>query len=301
MHKGKWSIGIDIGGTKVSIAQVDTEGNILQKKMYPTIQKDGYQGVVHNIVRAINELKNYAGTAPIGIGIGMAGQINPKNGVVHFAPNLSWHEVPLQEMLMKQLSLPVLIAHDVRVATWAEWKHGAGKGCDNFVCMLIGTGIGGGIVSEGELLNGSSYTIGELGHIIVDLNGPICTCGNQGCLEAIAGGWGIAKSGGVSSAKEIIAAYRNQDPKAKMIIENVKKALCAGGITIVHAFNPKKLIIGGGVVKGLPEIIDWIRDGIEAKALKAAIIDFEVVQTQLGDDAGLIGAADMALHAFGKP
>lgn len=298
MNNQKWSIGVDIGGTKVSIAQVDFEGQILQKKIYPTIQKDGYQGVINNILIAVQEFQAHTNVPPVGIGIGMAGQIDPTQGIVHFAPNLAWHDVKLQEILTQKLSLPVLVTHDVRVATWAEWKYGAGRGCDNFVCLLIGTGIGGGIVLEGKLLNGSSYTIGEFGHVIVDLNGPLCHCGNQGCLEAIAGGWGIAQAAKMGSAKEVIEAYRKGDSAAKTVVEQAKKAIIAGGISIVHAFNPEKLIIGGGVVKGLPEMIDWMQEGIKAKALKAAVKHFEVIPTQLGDDAGLIGAAGMAIQAF---
>jgi glucokinase len=129
---------------------------------------------------------------PVG-GSGSAGQIDPEHGMVRFAPNLGWHNVPFQSDLAGALGLPVVVTNDVRAATWGEWLHGAGKGCNDLVCLFIGTGIGGGVVSGGKMLSGCSNTAGEVGHMIINLHGPPCSCGSRGCFEALAGGWAIAR------------------------------------------------------------------------------------------------------------
>ena len=200
-----WAVGVDLGGTKIELAQVDRAGQIRRRLRRPTDVKDGPAAVEAEIVAAVRDLREAAGAPPIGVGVGVAGQIESASGVVRFAPNLGWHDVPLRADLERALGLPVAVTNDVRAATWGEWLHGAGQGCDDLVCVFVGTGIGGGVVSGGRMLIGGSNTAGELGHVTIDLHGPPCHCGNRGCLEALAGGWAIALR-----AREVIAA----DPPA---------------------------------------------------------------------------------------
>lgn len=308
MHN--WTIGVDIGGTKIAVAQIDFNGRVQQLLTYPTKLNETPEGVISHISNATKEFIANVGTAPSGIGIGMAGQVDSDTGIVKFAPNLGWHDVPLGSTLQQQLNIPVFVTNDVRAATQGEWQFGSGRNCNNIVCLFVGTGIGGGIVANGCLLQGNSNTAGELGHLIVEIDGPVCTCGNHGCLEALASGWAIAKQAknaiekdpksgkrilsyteGTITARDVVSAYYDNDSLATKIINKATEALIAGGISIVHALNPERLILGGGVVYGLPELVDWVREGIFEKALPSAVKTLDIVPAQLKQSSGLIGAA----------
>jgi glucokinase len=186
--------------------------------------------------------------------------------------------VSIQDRLTQTIGLPKVITNDVRAITWGEWLHGAGMGVNDLVCLFIGTGIGGGVVCGGRVLTGASNTAGELGHMTVDLHGPPCTCGNRGCLEALAGGWAIArralqaindnpaagkallKAAGLNqpiwpkdvNAKVVTDAARAGDPLAHLLVDEITQALIAGAVGLVNASNPSCLILGGGVLEGLP-------------------------------------------------
>ncbi|HAM49652.1 MAG TPA: ROK family protein [Nitrospiraceae bacterium] len=318
--KGLWSIGVDLGGTKVEMARVDGEGKIDQRMVLPTDVRGGPSTVKAQIIAAIRDIENKTDSRPVGVGIGVAGQIDAQQGVVRFAPNLGWHDVSLQSDLSQAVALPVVITNDVRAATWGEWIHGAGKGSQDLVCLFVGTGIGGGVVSGGQMLSGCSNTAGELGHITINLNGLPCHCGNKGCLEACAGGWAIARRAqeairlnpvaGVHmlnmvdgqheavNAKIVAQSSREGDPLAQSILDEVFQALLAGTVSIVNAFNPCRLILGGGVIEGLPELIYRIARGIHQLALEAASGPLQVLPAQLHNDAGVIGAASLAMQLF---
>lgn len=314
MQNRPWAIGIDIGGTKIEIANVDQMGTIRQKISFPTKFKNDPEAIIDEIFNKINLVWSPEGPKPIGIGVGIAGQVDSEKGWVHFAPNLEWRNVPLGESLKEKLKAPVVVTNDVRASTWGEWLHGAGVDCNNFVCLFIGTGIGGGIVSGGRLISGNSNAAGELGHMIIEQNGPTCSCGNKGCLEALASGWAIAKQAesalksqpelrrhwelkGPITARQVIQFYRNGEPIAQKIIELTRDALITAGINIVHILNPEKIILGGGVVQGLPEIRDWMQFGIKKKALSAAS-NIQILPALLGSSSGSIGAAALAMKLF---
>jgi len=313
-----WAIGVDLGGTKVEVAQVDATGVMGQRLRRPTDVKDGPSAVEAEIVAAVHDLQTQVGSSAMGVGVGVAGQVDRDNGTVRFAPNLDWHDVPLQADLNEALDLPVLATNDVRAATWGEWLHGAGQGCGDLICLFLGTGIGGGIVSGGRILSGCSNTAGELGHMTIDLNGPPCHCGNQGCLEALAGGWAVARqaqaavsnqpdagstllemAGGkpeAITAKLVVQAAHSGDALAGQLVDAMTQALIAGAVSLVNAFNPRRLILGGGLIEGLPELIEQVNQGLRQRALTAASAPLEVVPAQLHNDAGAVGAASMVLR-----
>ena len=320
--KEAWAIGVDLGGTKVEVALVDREGQVRQRLRRPTDVKDGLAAVENEIVAAVRELHEDVGHPPAGVGVGVAGQIEPGTGVVRFAPNLGWHEVPFQADLSRALDLPVVVLNDVRAAAWGEWLHGAGRGYDDLVCLFVGTGIGGGVVSGRHMLAGCSNTAGELGHMTVDWRGPVCHCGNTGCLEALAGGWAIARrareaiaadpsagafwlerAGGrpeADSAKSVAPAAHQPDPLARQVVDEVAQALVAGAVGLVNAFNPCRLILGGGIIEGLPELVQRVAQGVRQLALAAATSRLQVVPASLHDDAGVVGAAALAIRSFAK-
>ncbi len=315
-----WAVGVDLGGTKIEVARVDSAGRLHQRLRRPTNVKEGPEAVKREIVDLVRELQKVADSAPIGVGIGLAGQIDPDEGVVIFAPNLYWHNVPFQADLKRALELPVAITNDVRAVAWGEWLHGAGEGCNDLVCLFVGTGIGGGIVSGGRMLTGCSNTAGELGHITIDLNGPPCTCGQRGCLEALAGGWAIEKiaqeavalepssgavlmelaggtPGGIT-AKTVAEGVHAGDLLSLRLIERAAQALIAGCTSIVNAFNPCRLILGGGVIEGLPQLVGQIDQGMRKRALPAATKSLQILPAKLGSDAGVVGAATLAFQTF---
>jgi glucokinase len=327
MGQDTWALGVDLGGTKVEIAGVDADGAIRLRLKEPTNVEGGPDGIVAQTARLARQLREQGpASPPVGVGVGVAGQITADTGVVRFSPNLNWHEVPFRDQLHQALGLPVVITNDVRAATWGEWLHGAGQGVEDLICLFIGTGVGGGVVSGGRVLSGCTNTAGELGHMTTDLNGPICTCGNRGCLEALAGGWAIArraqeainddpatgvallKAAGLTgpvapadvTARVVADAARAGDSLARLIVDEVARALIAGVVGLVNAFNPCRLILGGGVMEGLPELLERIDRGVRRYALSAASEALEVLPARLRTDAGVVGAGTLAIRTCGK-
>ena len=314
------AVGVDLGGTKIAAALVSEEGRILKSSRLPTDVEGGPSAVLAQIAGLVKALADTSGVSIVGIGVGVAGQIEAESGIVSFAPNLDWHDVPMQSQLASACNLPVFVTNDVRAITWAEWLFGAGKGCDDLICAIVGTGIGGGVVVNGRIVTGCSNMAGEIGHITVDLNGPECTCGNRGCMEALSGGWGIARRArqAVSAdpaagrtlfnmadekvekitARMVAGAYKTGDALAKTLVEGAGRALAAGMVGLVNAFNPCRLILGGGVINGLPDLVDYVRQGVSDGALAAATGVLKVDTAQLGEDAGVMGAAALAMRSL---
>jgi len=312
------AIGIDLGGSKIAFGTVDEEGRLLELLRYDTETHGGYSAVLTQVVKGVEQLKGASGISMSGIGIGVAGQVDPGTGAVVFAPNLDWHNVPLKAEVQKACAIPVVVTNDVRAALWGEWLFGAGRGCGDLVCIFIGTGIGGGIVCGGKVLEGCCNTAGEIGHMTVDLRGPLCHCGNRGCMEALAGGWAIARRAHASvkadpvfggtilrmaggkvediTARTLVQAFYAGDALATKIIDEVTDALAAGAAALVNAFNPCRIILGGGIIEGMPEMVSRIDKGVRRRALSAATGCLVICASKLGNKAGVIGAAAFALR-----
>ena len=315
MKEQPWAIGVDIGGTKIDVARVDQSGTILNHVVFPTHTSKGFEVIAAEIITTVQELQKQVSNLPVAIGVGMAGQIVAETGVVKFAPNLKWTQMPLKNTLQAALKAPVVVLNDVRAGTWGEWKHGAGKGVNDLVCLFIGTGVGGGLVSHGHLITGITNSAGELGHVTVDFDGPLCTCGNRGCLEAFAGGWALAKraedrraaepeksktllkllAGSALTARHVLQAATEGDTLSQEIIDEALKALIAGCIGFVNAYNPERLILGGGLGLAIPGLIDKVSEGVRQHALNAATEKLQIVPAALTTHAGVIGAASYAL------
>ncbi|MBA7483000.1 MAG: ROK family protein [Dehalococcoidia bacterium] len=313
------TVGVDVGGTKIDASVVDSTGNILTSHRCPTNPEKGPDGVITNVIECVKNCLGEIGKSAQALGIGMAGQVEKDTGVVRFAPNLDWHDIPLRAKLEEALQLPVTVTNDVRAATYGEWSYGAGQNVDDLLCLFVGTGIGGGIVSGGKLLEGCRNSAGELGHITIVTNGRKCHCRNRGCLEAYAGGWAIGeraqetahsdlKSGqplitSAGSIDQITAAtvseaYKSGDPMAKQIVEETALYLAAGLVAMANAFNPCLIVMGGGVIQGLPEYIPMAEHIVRLNALETALEGLRIVKPALGDKAGVIGAAALARQYF---
>ena len=200
----KYKIGVDVGGTNIKVALVDKSGSIVYSDTVPTRAEMGYEYTISNIIKAIKDLMKESKASKDmieGIGFGFPGQIDCDNGIVRLAPNIpGWVDIPIAQIVSKEFDIPVKVDNDVRCAALAELNYGAGKGAKNLICITVGTGIGSGLIINGKLVRGASNAAGELGHIKLQMdNGPICGCGDRGCLEAFASGPAI-----VAMAEEYI-------------------------------------------------------------------------------------------------
>jgi glucokinase len=312
----KATLGVDLGGTKILAGLVGADGRILASHRYATAADGGFDGVARSIIAELEDGSDGVGVARAGaLGIGVAGQVERGTGVVSFAPNLGWRDAPLGATLEAGLGIPVVVTNDVRAATWGEWKHGAGRGVDDLVVLFIGTGIGGGVIAGGRPLEGTSNTAGELGHMTVVHNGRKCHCNTDGCLEAYAGGWAIGErareaaradpaagdaliehAGAVEeiTAGTVTAAAATGDPLANALIDETLDCLASALVGIVNGFNPRTVVLGGGVWEHWKDRIDVVRRIVAARALGAAAEALTIVPAALGNSAGLIGAATLA-------
>ena len=314
--KNLLTLGVDIGGTKIDSALVDASGKIIASH-YRLIDPDkDPDKVISDIGDSLESCLRESGCRASALGIGVAGQIDKERGIVRRSPNLpAWCDVPLKARMEERLNLPVIVNNDVRVITWGEWQHGAGRGVDDLVCLFVGTGVGGGVISSGRLLEGHQNTAGELGHMTVVAGGRKCHCPNDGCLEAYAGGWAIAEraqsavrgnpqagqtlvslAGDISRISSITVseAYRNGDPLAYRLVKDTAKFLGAGLVSIVNAFNPAVIILGGSVILGFPDLVPAVERIVRAQALQTAVENLRITVAALGNKAGVIGAAALA-------
>ena len=312
-----WTIGVDIGATKTVVGLLDPTGKIVKQDRSPTHVEKGPEAIIQEIVKIIKESVD----EPIdAIGVAVAGQIDSKSGVVLYGPNLHWKDVPLKELISTQLKIPTFVFNDVQSSTWGEWKYGAGQGTTDLVGLFVGTGIGGGLILNDKLFKGYTNSAGEVGHMTVDLRGPKCSCGNHGCLEAYAGGWALAHHAkhivatkpwkakqllqfvdGNSekiTARTVGAAYLVNEPVATKIVNDATAALIAATVTIVNLLNPQRVIFGGGVIEGLPMIVDRINVEVRKKALRSASAKLEVMKAFL-PHAAVNGASALAKESLG--
>jgi len=309
-------IGIDLGGTNIKAALVNTEtGDIAATRSTPTRAREGHDAVisqmavlVEEIILASNKTKADIG----GIGVGIPGALDLDKGLTVFLPNLpgNWRNVPVRDQLSRLSNLHVAILNDARSMTVGEWKFGAGRGFD-MACYTLGTGIGGGLVLNGQLHLGINGSAGELGHVSVDLNGPKCGCGSRGCIEAYASGPAIAALGMKAVVQgrnttiadmcegdlnkitpELVAeAAKRGDEAAREIYEFAGNIIGAGIANVITATTPRRIVIGGGVAAAGELILDPIRRSMRARVFLVDSLQVEVVAAQLGNNAGLIGAA----------
>jgi glucokinase len=310
-------IGCDLGGTNLRAAIVDVEnGSIIHQMSIPTLARDGPEalmkrmgGLFLQIIEWIDMKKEDIG----GIGIGVPGVLDLEKGETLFLPNLpgTWPHVPLGDTITKHTGLPTVLLNDVRSITNGEWRFGAGRGVDTVAVFAVGTGIGGGLVINGQLSLGIGGTGGELGHMTIDYSGPTCGCGNKGCLEAFASGPAIAAMGmkavtqGLTTrigemcgydlnriTPELIArAAQAGDPIAGEIYERAGFYLGIAAANICVAIGPRRIIMGGGVMQAGELLLDPIRRTLRERVTVMPVEQVEVVTSQLGDNAGVIGVA----------
>jgi glucokinase len=309
---GRHAVGIDIGGTKIAALRVSAEGEIRASTVIPT-PADDQAAALPAIEGAADAVLDDSVEA---IGVGMAGLVDVRSGVLLSTPNLIWRNVPLRDRLAERFGLPVLVDNDATAAAWAERRLGASRGRDDSLFVGVGTGIGGGIVAGGRLIRGAHGLVGEIGHIIVEPGGPLCGCGNRGCWEQVASGLAIARAGGRAVTDDpgsaiarlaagdprratgslVTAAAREGDEVAVAILARVGRRLGEGVAGLVNVLDPEIVVIGGGVGETGDLLFRPLRESFLATVEGADVRpEVPIVPAHLGNEAGAIGAALLAL------
>ncbi|WP_338451636.1 ROK family glucokinase [Niallia oryzisoli] len=313
----KWLVGVDIGGTTIKIAFINADGEIIEKWEIPTDNSNEGNNIIEDIANSIEQKRSALGVALQdikGIGVGAPGPANLETGRIEYATNLSWpDDYPLKELLEAKIDLPIMINNDANCAALGEMWKGAGNGERELVCVTLGTGVGGGIITHGEIVQGVKGAAGEIGHITSIPNGGVpCNCGKTGCLETIASATGIVrlamnhinkamveedelsglyKENGKITAKNVFDLARNGDKAAQAIIAEVSFHLGFALANIANTLNPSKIVIGGGVSKAGEVLMTPVESHFKKYAFPNVAKSTTLVSAILGNDAGVIGAA----------
>jgi glucokinase len=304
------AIGIDIGGTKVAGLRVAEDGSVLERRERPT-PADDVPATVETVAGLAAELAEGGGEA---VGVGAAGMVEFAAGTLRYAPNLAWREVPLRDLVSERTGLPCVVDNDANVAAWAEYRFGAARGFRHVLLVTVGTGIGGGIVADGALFRGAHGFAAEIGHIIVEPDGPPCGCGNRGCWEQVASGRALDRlaraeverdpfgriaalaAGEEAAGRHVSEAAREGDPAAVAAFATVGRRLGEGIAGLVNVLDPEVVVVGGGVAEEGAVLLDPARAAfVEAVEAPEHRPEVPIVPAALGNDAGAIGAAALAL------
>jgi glucokinase len=308
---GRTVIGIDLGGTKVAGIVMDADGTVISRHERAT--PDGNSAVVMDAVHTTVALIR-AESEPVAIGVGSAGMVDFAAGAVAFAPNLPFRDVPIRDLVADRSGLPCVMDNDANAAAWGEFRFGAGQGSRHMLLVTVGTGIGGGVVWNGALYRGAHGFAAEIGHVIVEPGGPSCGCGNRGCWEQVAGGkaldrMGAAEAGarpdgaiarlaggGEVKGAHVTEAADRGDRAALDIVEEVGRRLGEGLAGLVNILDPDTIVVGGGVAEAGDLILAPARRAFVG-AVEGADHrpDVPIVLAALGNEAGAIGAAALAL------
>jgi len=288
----KFIIGIDLGATNLKIALLDLKYNIRDKRILSTKRFVAKESLISVIIDSIYKIirDNKLNRANIlGIGLGLPGPIDIKQGIVHFFPNIpGWKEVNLRSILGKRLRLPIFLDNDANLMCLAEYRLGRAEGLSNVVCLTLGTGVGGGVVIDKALYRGSTFSSGEIG--------PRCNCGGIACLEAYIGSHRILKEAKRLFRRDVALEDLSQlarqgNRKALRLWSNVGRHLGVALVGIVNFLNPDAIVIGGGVAGAGKILFDRVRETILKRAMSVPAKQVKVFKAKLGNDAGLIGAA----------
>lgn len=308
-------IGVDLGGTNLRTAVLNAEGEVLSRHKEPTQVTEGWTNVVARLVDDIKSQRDKArqkGLTVAAVGVGAPGVIQVEKGIVVKSPNFpDWERVPLKELLEKELNIPAFIENDANAAALGEQWRGAGRNIQSMILLTLGTGVGGGIILDNRIWHGADGMAGEIGHMTLMPEGRPCSCGNRGCLEMYASARGIQQSyrealeqasaagsgaGSLITSEQIYDSARRGNDTAVSVMKDMGRMLGIGIASLINIFNPERIVIGGGVKDAWPLFIDAAREEITLRAFEVPAKRTEIVPSLLGDDAGMVGAAAVALQ-----
>ncbi|MBN2981491.1 MULTISPECIES: ROK family glucokinase [Cohnella] len=310
-------VGVDLGGTAIKVGLCNADGQLLRINEGPTQTELGTDAILENIASYVRELVP-PGTPEWekvqGVGIGIAGFLDIPNGIIDFSANLPFRKVPVKAIVEEKLGKPVKINNDANVAALGEVWGGAGRGVADCVCYTLGTGVGGGIIVGGRLIEGFSGMAGELGHmsVVPDLEAIQCGCGQMGCLETVSSATGIIRMARDAvergdrtslsyieelTAKDVFDAAKDGDEAAQRIVTRAAFYLGKSMAAIALIVNPQRFIIGGGVSKAGEFLFSQIRESFAKMTPERARSGVDIVAAELGNNAGVVGAAGLFLRA----
>ena len=308
----KYSIGVDIGGTNITVALVTEKGKILRKIRFPTRVEEGKAKIIKRIVKALDEvMKGLRSNSIEGIGIGAAGDIDQDRGIVRFSPNLFWKNVPIVRLIRKRFNLRVVLDNDANAAAWGTYILETKRKTKDLLCITLGTGVGGGLIINGKIYHGASGSAGEIGHITLNPQGEKCRCGNYGCLETYIGSAYIVKKavkeirkgekslikklagGNLQSitSQTIQAAALKGDELARRIWQEAGEYLGIALSGVINLLNPGVIVFGGGVAKAEELIFKPMKKEIQKRTFRVPFEKVKFTHTKFGADLGVIGAA----------
>jgi glucokinase len=309
--------GVDLGGTKILVLVADAEGRVVGSARIPTLAAQGPDAVITRIADAVRQAAADAGADAASLratGISAPGPIDAAAGVITDPPNLpGWHNVPLARILGEQLGVPAILENDANCGAVGEHNFGAGRGYRHLIFVTISTGIGGGVIINNELYAGASGAAGEVGHIAVSVDGPACGAGHVGCLEAFASGTAIAAraremivAGGLPrtarmaehnpplSAETVFLAGQQGEAEATALITEAGRYLGIGLASIINAFNPQAIVLGGGLTNMGETLLGPAVEVARARSFGQSFMDVRIVEGELGERAAALGALAVA-------
>lgn len=293
---GELVIGVDLGGTNISAGQVTKSGKVIRVEKKETLAREGKEKVIKRIKELISLLMR---DSVRGIGIGSPGPLSSTKGIVYNPPNLpGWKNVHLRDILSKEFNLPVILEKDANCACFGEKWVGRGKDAASLICLTLGTGIGGGIILDNKLWRGIDDTAAEIGHMTIAPDGPLCGCGNYGCLEAFSSASALVKrafkrGANFSTAKDIYEAARKGNKLACELLEETGRYLGIGIANLVNLLNPEMVVLCGRMAKAGNYILKPIRKEVKKRSFPVPAKRVKIYVSTLGEYAGLIGAAGL--------
>ena len=318
-------LAIDLGGTQIRAALVTSDRTVHCRRAVPTDDEEGVEAVLNRIIEVAAAVRDDAARdglpAPIGVGISSPGPLDPWRGIVRAAPNLEgWTNIPLGPRVAAGLGMPTFLERDTNVAIMGEWRYGAARGADNAIYITVSTGIGGGLVIDGRPIRGSNGTAGEVGHVVVELDGPRCGCGGLGHVEAIASGTGLAREGRALvrehpdsplarlavdapevDAQLVATAAEEGDVRAAALLERAWVAIGATVASLVNLLDPEVIVIGGSIAANHPRLFDVVAVEMERRAFPILLDKVRIVPAALGGDVSLIGSLPIVNDRIDDP
>lgn len=306
---------VDLGGTKIACALAEADGRILGESTIPTQSHQGPEAVLQRIADQVSGLAKEIGRQPAALGMGVPGLADLQRGTTRFLPNLPthWRDVPVRERLSPLVGCPVYLLNDVRMATLGELIYGHGRTAGTMAFLALGTGIGGGVVVDGVLRLGPLGAAGEIGHQTILPDGPLCGCGNRGCLEALASGPAITAEGirlllmgqapalhalvhgdlGLVSPKTLAAAA-SDDPAIRSALVRAAEYLGIGVANVITILHPDLVVLGGGVAEIGPLLFDTVRETVKLRVRIFPVDEIRIERSLLGEKAGMLGGIALA-------
>jgi glucokinase len=307
-------IGVDLGGTKLLAGVVEPDLNVRHRVFRHAREGKGTEQLLDALVEAVEEVRTAAGRELSAVGFGIPSLVDARTGSAATTVHLPLRDVSFRDVMAERLGVPVAVDNDANAALVAEHRHGAARGAQTAALLTLGTGIGGGIMVDGKLVHGAHGGAGEWGHMVIDVDGPLCICGNRGCLEMLVSGTALGRAAqraaeelpdsgfgrALSAGREITGMLATElahdgDPVARDVVTLVGYHLGVGLSNIINILNPEVLVVGGGVIAAGELLLEPARKVVAERALAPSRDQVRIVPTRFGDASGMVGAALLAM------